>query len=381
MSKHSLRILIVEASGRGFLNHYSHALALGLHLCNVDVQLLTGVRDELSDWELPYPKQSCLEKGRSGWRCVREIIIQQQPDVVHLQWVDNPLTVFRLVQWIKRRGIKVIYTPHNILPHEKRWMLMPFYRLLYRAMNKVIARDIHIAWALEELLDVHKETIQHIAGSPNLLAIQPAHSTDKSLCPQKLPGENRFLFFGHGSSRKGLDVLLKLLSENNWPQRYHLVLAGEGVLAKVPGSLIENARKKIKVSVINQYIAPQKVAMLFADADLLLMPYIKQCKSPLLDLAAALKLPVLKSDRVNGAEFREHIHGLTFPHEDPSLLLALLNNSAWIDKSKNNLSRLEPPEASMQRLALAHKQLYQNILYEENRDMPETTMQPNEYIY
>lgn len=93
MSKHSLRILIVEASGRGFLNHYSHALAFGLHLCNVDVQLLTGVRDELSDWEVPYPKQSCLEKGRSGWRCVREIIIQQQPDVVHLQWVDNPLTV------------------------------------------------------------------------------------------------------------------------------------------------------------------------------------------------------------------------------------------------------------------------------------------------
>ena len=89
MSQQALRVLVVEASGRGFLNHYSHALALGLHQQGVEVELLTGERDELLDWDVPYPKQSCIQSGRKGWRCVREKIARSQPDDVHFQWVDR----------------------------------------------------------------------------------------------------------------------------------------------------------------------------------------------------------------------------------------------------------------------------------------------------
>lgn len=361
MSQQALRVLVVEASGRGFLNHYSHALALGLHQQGIEVELLTGERDELFGWDVPFPKQSCIQSGRKGWRCVREHISRSKPDVVHFQWVDNPLLVYRLVQWMKRRGIKVVYTPHNVLPHEKRWMLMPFYRLLYRAMDKVVARDMHIAWALEELLDVHKETIEHIPGSPNLLATSFTECDD-SLFPQKAPAEKRILFFGHGCSRKGLDMLLKLVSENDWPEQYHLLLAGEGVLSKVPESLVSSAREKIKITAVHQYIAPNRVASLFSSTDLLVMPYVKQCKSPLLDLAAALNLPVLKSNRVEGADFREGIHGFTFSHDDPSALLNHLSDFDWVRKVKANLHSLGSAEASIHRLAFGHKSLYQSLV-------------------
>ncbi len=376
MSQQALRVLVVEASGRGFLNHYSHALALGLHQQGVEVELLTGERDELVGWNVPFPKQSCIQSGRKGWRCVREKISRSKPDVVHFQWVDNPLAVYRLLQWMKRRGIKVVYTPHNVLPHEKRWILMPFYRLLYQAMDKVVARDMHIAWALEELLDVHKETIEHIPGSTNLLATRFTECDD-SLFPDKTTGEKRILFFGHGCSRKGLDMLLKLFSENDWPEQYHLLLAGEGVLSKVPESLLMSARKKIKITAVHQYIAPNQVANLFSSANLLVMPYIKQCKSPLLDLAAALNLPVLKSNRVEGADFREHIHGLTFSHDDPDALLTHLRNFEWVSKVKINLHSLGTAEASIQRLAFGHKNLYQSLMNMRGVDIHDALLTHN----
>ena len=360
MTTRPLRVLLVEASGRGFLNHYSHTLALGLYRAGIEVQLLTGKRDELAEWVLPYHKQACLDSGRAGWRCVRKHIAEEKPDIVHLQWIDNPIAALRLVRWARRRGVKVIYTPHNILPHERRWLLMPAYRVLYRYMDRVVARDPHIAWALEELLDTPKDSVELLPGSPNLLAL-PTFADGVSTSPvrdKKDKHELRLLFFGHGCPRKGLDILLQTLSENEWPDHIHLVVAGEEVLRGVSSDLLARARKAIRLTLINRYIAPKEVTALFRDADLLLMPYIKICKSPLLDLAAALQLPVLRSDRVQGADFRDGQHGVTFSHSDPGAIGELLQDTGWLAGVNRNLVVAEDVVDTMDRLAVGHKQLY-----------------------
>lgn len=366
-----LRVLLVEASGRGFLNHYTHTLGLGLYRAGVEVQLLTGKRDELAEWDVPYHKQACLDPGRAGWRCVRKHIAEEKPDIVHLQWIDNPIAALRLVRWARRRGVKVIYTPHNILPHERRWLLMPAYRVLYRYMDKVVARDPHIAWALEELLDTPKDSVELLPGSPNLLAL---HNKDGGVSPttvvdKKHKDELRLLFFGHGCPRKGLDMLLQVLSENEWSDNLHLVIAGEEVLRGISTDLLTRARRAVRLTLINRYIAPTEVTTLFRDADLLLMPYIKLCKSPLLDLAAALQLPVLRSDRVQGADFREGQHGITFSHSDPGAMGELLKDSGWLARIKQNLVVVEDTVVTMDRLATGHEQLYLAVSEDVNESM------------
>ncbi len=157
-----MRVLLVEASGRGFLSHYSHALALGLSRAGINTQLLTGRRDELHNWPVPFHKQACLDSGWRGWRCIRRQVREEHPDIVHLQWVDNPFHALRFVRWAGKRGVRVVYTPHNILPHEKRWLLMPAYRHLYRRIDQVVARDQNLAWALEELLDTPRERLTQL---------------------------------------------------------------------------------------------------------------------------------------------------------------------------------------------------------------------------
>jgi glycosyltransferase involved in cell wall biosynthesis len=357
-----MRILLVEASGRGFLSHYSHALGLGLQRAGDEVWLLTGRWDELWNWPVPFSKQACLDVGWRAWRCVRNYVEEVRPDVVHLQWVDNPIHAYRFVRWAQRQGVRVVYTPHNILPHERRWLLMPAYRMLYRAMDRVVARDVHLAWALEELLDTPRERVAHLPGSPNFLAMQTQAGETASPLP-RLPGERqRLLFFGHGSRRKGLDGLLKTVAAEQWAETTHLLIAGENVMRGIPAESLNRARAAMRISVLDRYVPPDEVAVLFRDADLLLMPYTRQCKSPLLDLAAALHLPVLRSDQVQGADFREGVHGLTFPQDDPSAMCDRLKQTDWLAEVKQRLEDGDDAFASLDRLALGHARLYQALM-------------------
>lgn len=361
-----MRILMVEGSGRGFLCQYSHALAMGLHQAGEQVRLVVGSRDELADWAVPFDKRACLGAGRSGWSCLRRQVSEFRPDLVHLQWIDRPLSALAFARWARTRGIALVYTPHNILPHERRWLSLPLYRALYRRVDRVVARDQHLGWALEELLDTPEERVAYLPGSPNPLALEEFPSFPCAELPDRKPGELRFLFFGHGCARKGLDGLLQVVAEGQWPDQLHLVVAGEGVLAGVPKELLDNARARLRVSVIDRYLTPPEVKHLFSRGDLLVMPYRKRCKSPLTDLAAAFGVPVLRSDRVQGAGFRDGEHGLTYPHDRPGLLAGLLTGLALDRSVRQSLGgggqRRESVQMAIQRLTDGHRRLYRETL-------------------
>lgn len=364
-----MRILMVEASGRGFLCHYAHALSLGLHEAGHQVQLITGMRDELATWPIPFKKSACLKTGWQGWRCLQKTLKAQQPDVVHLQWVNNPLSAIAFVCWARRRGIKVVYTPHNILPHRARWLNMPAYRMLYHLVDRIVARDRHIAWGLEEILDTPRRRTTFLPGSPNLLAhpsLYPQYSCANLVgLPDKQYGELRLLFFGHGCGRKGLSLLFEALSQRKWPAHLHLVIAGEEVMRGVSDALLDSACEQIRITVINRYIAPTGVSMLLRQADLMVMPYIKLCKSPLTDMAAAFNLPVLRSDRVKGASFEEGLHGLTIPHDDVEALNQAIDQFAKSPEQflsmRMTMESEETVIHSIQRLSEGHTQLYQDL--------------------
>ena len=362
-----MRILIVEGSGRGFLNQYSHALALGLHSGGDQVRFLTGARDELADWDVPFEKRACLARGMAGWWCLRRQVVAFSPDVVHLQWIDRPLAALAFVRWAQARGIAVVYTPHNILPHERRWISLPLYRALYRRVDRVVARDQHLGWALEELLDTPRERMVYLAGSPNPLALDLFPSSILPELAGHQPGRFRILFFGHGCARKGLNGFLQVVAEAKWPDNLQLVVAGEDVLAGVDDKLLKAARTRLDISVINRYLRAPEVKYLFSHGDLLVLPYRKQCKSPLTDLAAAFGVPVLRSDRVQGAGFRDGEHGLTYPHDRPDLLVGLLQglvlDPAAMEVLHGRLKRQLPVQAGIQRLAEIHRCMYRDILF------------------
>jgi hypothetical protein len=84
------------------------------------------------------------------------------------------------------------------------------------------------------------------------------------------------------------------------------------------------ARARLRISVIDRYLEPDEVGGLFQAADLVAMPYAKLCRSPILDLAAAFRKPVLRSARVEATQFEEGLHGLTVEHGDSTAFAATL---------------------------------------------------------
>jgi glycosyltransferase involved in cell wall biosynthesis len=354
------RILLVEGSGRGFLCHYAHALGLGLAGMHHDVLLMTGGRDELAHWTVPFAKQSCMPDGLLSWRCLVRAVREFRPDVVHFQWIGQPLAATAFAAWARGHGISTVYTPHNVLPHRGRWLLTPAYRLFYGSVDAVVARDANIAWGLEEILGVGKDRIVHLPGSPNLMALPGVPGAWAPELPAKLPNETWLLYFGHGSGRKGLPLLLQSLLSDR-PANTRLIIAGEGVLSGVDPAALAAVQDAMPVTLIDRYIQPSEVADLFRAADLLVMPYVKQCRSPLLDLAQAFHLPVLRSDRVEAGRFIDGIHGFTVPAQDVAGLTAGLRAALRGDglgAAREALRREESAVAAIKRLAAGHHQMY-----------------------
>ena len=362
-----MRILLVESSGRGFLSHYVHALALGLSELGHDVRLVTGRRDELASWSVPFAKSACLGRGAAAWLCLAREVSAFRPHVVHFQWVGEPLLARLFAAWSRRLGTGLVYTPHNLLPHRARWLSMPTFRGFYRAMDRVVARDRHVAWAAEEMLGASVDQLVHLPGSPNLLAHPAAPRRQVAELAPKQQGELRLLFFGHGCQRKGLGHLLASLGAREWPAVLHLVVAGEGVLRAAEPSALVRARGKARITVVDRYLDPAEVAGLFATADLLLMPYVKLCKSPLVDLALAFGLPILRSDRVETTCFVEGAHGFTVAHGDVAAfghrLAQLVEQPGVLSALRSAVAREEPVVAAMRRLAAAHARMYGELAF------------------
>lgn len=364
-----MRILLVEGSGRGFLNQYSHTLGAGLHERGHRVRLVTGTRNELAHWRPPFERHACLADGIRSWWCLRKHLHEFRPEVVHFQWIGNPFAALWFVRYAKSLGARVVYTPHNILPHERRWLLMPLFKALYRQVDRVVARDRQLAWALEELLETPRTRVVYVPGSPNLLSLAPDAGQPVAELGEPRQGELRLLFFGHGCRRKGLDSLLGALASLRWPQKLHLVVAGEEVLAGTDQQQIERASRQVQITVINRYVPAEQVATLFCTVDALVMPYTKLCKSPLCDLAAALGLPVLRSDRVQAAGFREGVSGITFQHDDSTALVQVIERICRFPGILNRMGQALRSDtyarARIAQLAERHVRLYEDALRKE----------------
>jgi len=304
------RVLIVEGTGNGFISHYSHALALGLHQQGQRVTLLTGQQGELAEWTPPFTRQAVALRGMRGVLSLARCVRRWQPTLIHLQWVDAPLLMLALVQLWRRRGIRVIFTPHNLLPHCGRWRCQPAFSALYRALDHIVVRDPKITWGLEELFGLSQDHTTLIGDNPNLLS----HPLLPERLPQqlqRLPATARcMLFFGYGGSKKGIADLLAA-----WRQAasdFTLVLAGREVARAITGIQLSDQERQ-RLILIDRYIHPFEVRSLIRHATLMVLPYRKQCHSPVLDLALDLGVPVIRSDRVWTQDFVEGVDGMTFP--------------------------------------------------------------------
>lgn len=229
---------------------------------------------------------SFLDFRRFGY--IRHVTAGEAPDVVHYPMLHPWAPLLNRVAFA---GLPKVVTVHDPRPHkgEENWLLTRLQAMAVRQSDRVIIlsesfRDTLVAMGCPaDAVDV----IPH--GEFSYYRRYVKHGKEEATVANN---SNKLLFFGRIREYKGLDALLRafplVLKEVPDAQ---LQIVGSGDLAPYR-RLLENLPQ---VQVINRWVADDEVAEFFAQATLLIVPYIDASQSGVIPIAYSMGVPVIAS--------------------------------------------------------------------------------------
>lgn len=228
-------------------------------------------------------------------------------DAVHFHWPETywrgggrraggkPLLGFRrFLAAIRNAGKPIIWTVHNLLPHERpTWRDRLARRLLLRASDMIICHD-----------DCTASKVRRIAPRRAEIVVMPHGNYDGSLPAPRdieetrsryLNGRRKKLAVMLGLMRdyKGFDIALAAMEK---VPDVHLVIAGGAHRSFEADALTHKASGRSNVSVQLGYLPDQELANLYGAADLALFPYLRITGSGALLTSLTLGCPAVASD-------------------------------------------------------------------------------------
>lgn len=299
------------------------------------------------------------------------LIQRDMPNIVHIEWIRVPVIDQLFAKWLKRQGIKVVYTAHNILPHNSGENYKSQYKKYYQLVDKIIVHSLTTKLELIEMFQLNPSTIEVIPHG--IIDIEVEKGVDvKSRMETlknnlKLNGKIIFSSLGAQGRYKGIDNIVDVWSGNEElanNSRCHLIIAGKN--SDIDFSPIENLSN---VTIINERLSNCDFLSFIKLSDVILLPYIKISQSGVLFSAISNNIPVIVSNA----------GGLTDPLSygkigwcigSPSrknlskCLLSLVNNKEEIEKLKNDKNSFNAVKSiySWSNISSMTKKLYHSLI-------------------
>lgn len=226
--------------------------------------------------------------------------------IVHFQFFRRNFDAYFFVL-LSILGVKVIYTAHNILPHEKRKLDLFRFSLVYKSATRIIVHSKFIKHKLINNFAINSEKIKIIPHG-NFDNYLPDVSISKEVAKEKLgisKSDRVILFFGFIREYKGLDLLLDAFEIAN-KQNDRLVLLIAGSIDSNLKNLYEQKIFKLKDNVKSyfRFIENEEIPFFFSAADLVILPYKDIDHSGIIHLAYSFSKPVIGT---NVGDFSEII--------------------------------------------------------------------------
>ncbi len=205
---------------------------------------------------------------------------------------------------LKRRGIKVILTVHEILPHKSFFgghIDKKIINKMYDIADKLL---VHTPSLKKEVVELFYQPSEKIEVIHHPYFNLPKSSIDRTTLKikYKLPEDKKIiLFFGTIRENKGLEILLDAMK--HLKSEYFLLITGErgGVSEKPAGYYKELIIKNDLVNAVKwveKYITNEEAANVFKVVDAVILPYKKSfhAQSGVLNLAINYEKPCVVSD-------------------------------------------------------------------------------------
>lgn len=257
------------------------------------------------------------------WAVLLARLAARRPDIVHVQWSVDPAMDLALWRAVRRLGVPLVYTVHNLVPHATRAGDAERYGRLYRAADALIVHGQRSAVALRDTWGVPVDRISVVPHGPLLTDWPPV---DRDTARRQLglpPDAELILFTGLIEPYKGLDDLIAafgLLAARRPHAR--LVVAGK------PNEPFEGYRRRLagldlldRTALDLRFLPEPGLAAYLSAADVVVLPYRAATSSGLLMAARRFGSAVVATDVGDlGELMTDGENGLLVPPEDPPAL-------------------------------------------------------------
>jgi len=248
-------------------------------------------------------------------------LLAGRPDILHVHWPEHLLSkperfealtkiglFATLVTAAKARGTRVVWTIHNLEPHESHFPRVErWYRpWLERHLDGVIALTATGAELAIDRFPALRDTPMAIIPHGHYMDVYP-RGMDRSAARRELglsEDQAVVLFVGQIRPYKGVPTLIeqfRLLGRTD----ARLVIAGRPNTAETRREVELAAAGDARIRLYLEHIADDRLQVFFGAADLVVLPYQEVLNSGTAILALSFLTPVLVPDRGAMAELQQ----------------------------------------------------------------------------
>lgn len=202
-----------------------------------------------------------------------------RPDIIHVQWI--PLVIRMPVElWFLRffqsRGVKLVYTVHNILPHDSGERYREQFKTIYAMMDLLVC---HTRQIQQQLIDSFAVPPVKTAIIPHGPAFHDALTISRQEARKRLSvGEDKTIVLCFGVIRpyKGVEFLLEAWQAIDAARPdAMLIIAGNGDLEYLSNIrlTVEQLSLTDSVRLDLRFIPDDELPMYYQAADILVYPY------------------------------------------------------------------------------------------------------------
>lgn len=216
---------------------------------------------------------------------------------------------FYLTDWItirrlKRKGIRVVLTVHEVLPHKPfldTKIDMKLLRRMYECADLLLVHNDSLKKKLLDLFSINPENI-HIVPHGVFKLLQSPIDIMTLKKKYHVPIDKKvLLFFGTIRGNKGLDILLHAMQELT--KDFFLLISGDTAgKSETPTKYYEEIIKTNNISDsvywVKKYMSNEEASEVFKIADAIILPYKKSyyAQSGVLNLAIGYEKPSVVTD-------------------------------------------------------------------------------------
>jgi len=209
-----------------------------------------------------------------------------KPDVLHVQFL--PLVLFGLpfevwfLRYAKSLGVKIVYTVHNVLPHESFERHRSLYSRLYAFADGLICHDVT---AQQRLVEEFGCDASRISVIPHGQLLAPSQQTTQAAARQRLGiAQDVRLVLWQGILRpyKGVEFLLKSwcqIAAGTPDARLAIVGTGEDALLEEVRNQVEALELSSSVQLELRFVSVAELEEFHTAADVLVYPYAEATTS------------------------------------------------------------------------------------------------------